>query len=388
MNAQPMNAQPVPAQPTPLGAGEPCPFFRGRTGANDRFNVDTLAGRHLLIAFIPSSEHPLGAAFLAAMASLADRFDDTNLTFMCVTLDPSDEGRLKDRVPGIRYMFDGDRNVSRTFGLIRLDAASGRNGFRPSLYLVDPRYRITDVIPLGDPAASVALLARLLDSLPPIAGERPAVPQAPVLTVPGVFEPELCRRLITAFEREGGSASGFMTERDGLTVGVMNSERKRRYDFMVEDEGLRAAIRERLARRLTPELMKAYQFQGTRLERYLVACYDSADRGYFRAHRDNTTKGTAHRQFAVTINLNDGYEGGRLVFPEFGHALHGAPPGAAIVFSCSLLHEARPVTAGKRYAFLTFLYDNAMARLRQENSRFVASETPQPAPVPEAAGAV
>ena len=39
-----------------------------------------------------------------------------------------------------------------------------------------------------------------------------------------------------------------------------------------------------------------------------------------------------------------------------------------MVFSCSLLHQALPVTAGVRYAFLPFLYDEAAARLREANN--------------------
>jgi hypothetical protein len=49
------------------------------------------------------------------------------------------------------------------------------------------------------------------------------------------------------------------------------------------------------------------------------------------------------------------------------------------VFSCSLLHEATPVTAGERYAFLPFLYDEAGAKLREKNLEFVkldAERTP------------
>jgi hypothetical protein len=47
------------------------------------------------------------------------------------------------------------------------------------------------------------------------------------------------------------------------------------------------------------------------------------------------------------------------------------PTGGAVVFSCSLLHEAMPVTAGKRYAFLPFLYDDEAARVRQRNSAYL-----------------
>jgi predicted 2-oxoglutarate/Fe(II)-dependent dioxygenase YbiX len=121
--------------------------------------------------------------------------------------------------------------------------------------------------------------------------------------------------------------------------------------------------------RVVPEVARSFQFRATRIERYLVACYDGREAGFFRRHRDNTTKGTAHRRFACTINLNTGdYEGGELSFPEFGEQRFVAPRGGAVVFSCSLLHEALPVTSGRRYAFLPFLYDDAAAAIRQANA--------------------
>ncbi len=42
-----------------------------------------------------------------------------------------------------------------------------------------------------------------------------------------------------------------------------------------------------------------------------------------------------------------------------------------MVFSCSLLHEARPVTQGTRYCFLPFLHDAPAEIVRQENQRFL-----------------
>src|SRR3546814_4030027 len=100
--------------------------------------------------------------------------------------------------------------------------------------------------------------------------------------------------------------------------------------------------------------------------------YTTLFRSYFRPHRDNTTKGTAHRRFAVTLNLNaDEFEGGELRFPEFGPHLYKPPTGGAVVFSCSLLHEAMPVTKGRRYVFLPFLYDDAAAEIRERNNAFL-----------------
>src|SRR6202012_4605955 len=109
----------------------------------------------------------------------------------------------------------------------------------------------------------------------------------------------------------------------------------------------------------------------SRIERFIVACYAAEDGGQFDAHRDNTTKGTAHRRFAVSLNLNDDYDGGEISFPEFGPRGFKPPPGAAVLFSCSLLHAASPVTRGRRYVFLPFLYDEAAATIREQNNQYL-----------------
>jgi hypothetical protein len=138
-------------------------------------------------------------------------------------------------------------------------------------------------------------------------------------------------------------------------------ELKNRRDVLVSDPALVGDIRERLEKRLFPLIETGFSFRVTRIERYLVSCYDADDGGVFHAHRDNTTFGTAHRKFAGSINLNEGFVGGDLRFPEFGPAVFRPPVGAACVFACGLLHEATRVTAGRRYAFLPFFYDEAGA---------------------------
>lgn len=164
-----------------------------------------------------------------------------------------------------------------------------------------------------------------------------------------------------------------MREIDGKTVLVADPQHKRRRDCSIEEPALQQQAMARIERRLVPAIRRAFQFEPTRIERHIVACYE-AEAGHFRPHRDNTTKGTAHRRFAVTINLNGDYDGGDLRFPEFGARIYRAPPGGAVVFSCSLLHEATPVTRGRRFAYLPFLYDDAAARQRESNNAFLSDE--------------
>jgi predicted 2-oxoglutarate/Fe(II)-dependent dioxygenase YbiX len=187
-----------------------------------------------------------------------------------------------------------------------------------------------------------------------------------------VLEPELCKALIGVYQNGQPSASGFMRTENGKTVGKLDPNFKRRNDVTIGDPALRNALVQRIHARLVPEIKKSFQFSVNRIERYIVACYSAEDSGFFKAHRDNTTAGTAHRRFAVTINLNaEDHSGGELRFPEFGMRRYKAPTGGAIVFSCSLLHEALPVTKGLRYATLPFLYDNEAAAIRAQNLKFL-----------------
>jgi predicted 2-oxoglutarate/Fe(II)-dependent dioxygenase YbiX len=70
----------------------------------------------------------------------------------------------------------------------------------------------------------------------------------------------------------------------------------------------------------------------------------------------------------MTLNLNAGeYEGGALRFPEYGPDLYSPATGDAVIFSCTLLHEAMPVTRGRRFVLLSFLFDEES---RRQNDRF------------------
>jgi predicted 2-oxoglutarate/Fe(II)-dependent dioxygenase YbiX len=299
------------------------------------------------------------------VAPHAAKLDLTNAYMIVIGTDPEDErsGQLKDGT-GRRVLWDDDGNARRAFRAVEPDGT-----LRPGWILLDPMLRVFGVWELEEGAQAMATLAML----PPPAAHAGVPMHAPVLIVPRIFEPAFCRRLIDLYEERGGGESGFMRDVNGKTVGINDYSHKRRKDCIIEDEQLQAAFRARLNARLSPEIRRAFNFNPTRIERYIVACYDGADQGFFRAHRDNTTKGTAHRRFAVTINLNTGdYEGGELCFPEFGPQTYVAPAGGAVVFSCSLLHEARPVTKGRRYATLPFLYDDAAAKIREANLKFLA----------------
>ncbi|MGB3409284.1 MAG: 2OG-Fe(II) oxygenase, partial [Jannaschia sp.] len=344
---------------------------------------DTVAGRYLVIAFVDDATTATVAAAAAGIAAAPDLFDDEVASFFCITSHPADVERVRNRPPRIRFLFDTERRVGQMFGAVDLTGTTVRNLW----VIIDPTLRVIDAFAFDDAVADGGagrVVACLRDLPPPARFAGPEL-QAPILYLPRVFEPELCRQLIDLYDAHGGEISGFMRAIDGKTVGIHDASHKVRRDVLLEDPALLATLQSRFLRRIVPEITKVHQYVVTRMERYLVACYDAAEGGHFAAHRDNTTPGTAHRRFAVSVNLNEDFEGGEVSFPEYGPRGFKAPAGGAVVFSCSLLHRVSRVSSGKRYAFLPFLYDDAAAQLREANRASLATGSVPPPTTPPVA---
>ncbi|WP_296599267.1 2OG-Fe(II) oxygenase [Phenylobacterium sp.] len=340
----------------PLAVGQNAPWFVTRTPSTPDFAFETASGRYVLMLFLPEEPEARGAA-VRALAANQRLFDEVNACAFVIYRDPALEAGLRD-VRGLRWMIDARGAITKRYGP------------EPHWLLLDPTLRVLASEPIESAEAMFARIA----ALPPPAAHAGVPLHAPALIVPNVFEPELCEHLIAQHEADGGAFTGVMRDAGQRTVAVMDDLKKRR-DIWIEDPELQAAIRERLERRLYPMIQRALGFTATRIERYLVSCYDAADGAVFHPHRDNTTQGTAHRKFACSLNLNGGFEGGDLRFNEFGPATYRAPPGGAVVFSCGLTHEATAVKSGRRYAFLPFLYDEAGAEtLAAYNARVAAAE--------------
>lgn len=357
-----------------LRPGDPAPSVRQRTFSNPSYDLGAAAGRYIVLCLFGSAGDDQATNALAAVKKHRKLFDDDKIAFFGVSLDPRDaaSGAIAESVPGVRHFLDHDGAVSKAFGLVPIDAKAGESlPLRRQWVVLDPTMRVREVFDFEPGGGETKRLFAYLKALPEPRLHIGFEVQAPILVIPNVFEPELCQRLITLYETNGGQESGFMREVDGKTVAAYDPAHKRRSDYTIEDEELKLLLQKRVQRRIVPEIAKVHQFHVTRMERYIVACYDAAVGGHFRAHRDNTTKGTAHRRFAVSINLCKDFEGGEVSFPEYGPKGFKPPVGGAVVFSCSLLHQVSPVTKGKRYCFLPFLYDDAAAAIRERNNAFL-----------------
>jgi len=354
-----------------LEAGDPAPWFNQRSMANPNFAFDRVSGRFVVLCFYLSAADEGGRQMLSFLDDNRALFDDHLRVFFGVSIDPADlaERRIAESMPGIRHFLDHDFQISRLYGAAPVDGIVKAEDLRRFWMVLDPALRVHAGLHARPDGGEKEALAALLQSLPPVDAVAGFRVQAPVIVLPRVFEPDFCASLIDLYEKGGGRETGFMRDVGGKTVEVMDPVHKRRTDYTIEDPALIRLLQQKVLRRVVPEIRKVHQFEATRMERYLVACYDSEIGGHFRAHRDNTTKGTAHRRFAISINLNSDFEGGEVSFPEYGGQSCKPPTGGAVIFSCSLLHAVSKVTRGKRYAFLPFLYDEAAARIREANNR-------------------
>jgi predicted 2-oxoglutarate/Fe(II)-dependent dioxygenase YbiX/peroxiredoxin len=339
---------------------DPVPLFACRTLGGASFDLSVAAGRWIILCFLDSRAASRSAEEVAALASSSDLLDDDHLVVYAILSEPPADAAAFCAPGGekIRFLLDHDGTISRAYG------AYGS----PRTVVLDPMLRAIANIPWDYPAGHTQSLLELMKSLPAVDDAAGVPMTAPVLIVPRVLDHALCEFMIALYDRVGGEDSGFMLDVAGQTSTVVDHRLKRRSDLVVALPELREAIRSQIVRRLVPAIDCFFQFHATRMDRYVVACYDSALGGHFHRHRDNINAGAQHRRFAVSINLNRDFDGCDLMFPEFGRKVYRAPTAGALVFSCGALHQVTPVTRGKRYAFLAFLYGEADAARREANN--------------------
>lgn len=228
--------------------------------------------------------------------------------------------------------------------------ATALTGGRPGVVVAGADHRVLGV---GDVGAFDQLVARLPSLVDPGPAQQRSVP---LLTVDDVLDPPLCERLVAHVARHGAQPSPMVRpDGEGRPTLAVDTAVKARHDHLLDDAELATTVTGLVARRLLPEVARALAHQPRSFERLKVVRYD-AGAGWFAPHRDNVTPDSTHRRLAVTINLDEGYTGGELAFPELGPGRYRPAAGAAIVFSCGLLHEVTPVLTGQRHAVITFLW--------------------------------
>ena len=340
--------------------GDPVPRFSVPVLTGGSFDLHVSAGRWVVLSFLGAPGNPRALAEIEELARASAAFNEDHAIIGCVFTGQPDDLATFSAMSSNKLFFlrDDDGAISRMFGAAEM----------PRTVVLDPMLRSIADIPWDTPQGHAATVRNVLGSLPDVDSSAGVPMFAPALMIPRVFSFELCDFLVQFYEQQGGVDSGFQYDVDGKTTTFTNWKLKRRKDVPVIVPEVRELIRTQIVRRVVPEIERYFQFQATRMDRYIVACYDSEVGGHFYRHRDNVNAGAQHRRFALSINLTNNFEGGDLAFPEFGRKTYRPSEGGALLFSCGALHQVTPMTKGRRYAFLAFLYGEEDVKKREANN--------------------
>lgn len=327
--------------------GDPVAAFTQRANTpTGSYTFDMSGGRFNLLLFCRTFNTPMIADILDVIQSNPPPVGPPNCSVFIVCSDTTSlpDSDLQKRYPHCIFLFDSDHKVHNLFGV-------PPNG-PPQWVIVNPMLHVADRVP-HTRQIWPTLHSWLRQQQTVVLGMNCP---APALVLPHLLEPEFCNALMHYYQNHDAQPSPILfSDKDGNPQRVMAPDFKRRHDCFLRDKDLVNGLQSRVIRRAVPAIFKVFRFQASRMERLLISSYQSEYQGFFAPHRDNTVSSSSHRQFAISINLNSDFDGGRLLFPEFSLQEFSAPAGGAIIFSCALLHAVTPVTQGTRYACLPFI---------------------------------
>lgn len=167
--------------------------------------------------------------------------------------------------------------------------------------------------------------------------------------IPSALSPEECRALIDLSESVGYAPATIEGKLDG-PQGFNVSQGRYNDRSAVEDTALADALWRRLHRRV-PAQIDGRKVVGLN-ERLRFYRYEVGQK--FSAHTDGYyLRGNSERSLlTMIIYLNDGYTGGEAFFLK-SETLIAPKAGTLLLFTHSLWHEGRVVTAGRKYIMRT-----------------------------------
>lgn len=341
-----------------LGVGDRAPNFTlpDSSGAARMFYAQT-RGQPTLLAFLGPVDDPGTFNVVDALVRRSQAYGQAVLMLLVIN-----DSTARCSTAGLSLAEESHILVDATgkIGAAYREAAGIGSGSPRFLLILDANQRAVRILVINDASPVAQALAEAfvaVDAL--LAAAARLTPQemvAPVLVIPNILDREVCDRLMGVWQSCGRVEGALVTHRFGLKDTV-DHRYKKRLDHLVTNPSLHGELSDTLGPRLGSETLKAFHLTRFVLEPFVVACYDAARGDFVRPHRDNLNPRLANRRFAVSINLNDDYEGGELRFAEYGLQRYRPRGGGAIVFSCSILHEALPVRQGRRFILLTFLLD-------------------------------
>lgn len=337
-----------------LSPGDKVPnfFLADAAGTRRQFQGET-DGRPILLLAVGKAAEGAGLKLLQALVESEPGLNADGIQTLVVAGDAPDRlAQLQDE-HGVSSLVFPDANSGLLPFLLQSAAST-----EAAAFLLDPNQRVL-TIDAAPPASGLPERARAwFQGWAEGKREGALLDQgAPVLVLPRIFSPDFCDRLIGLWHQEhheGGLSDA--------TRNVQDTSKKKTLEHVIQDQALIQEIAQTLHRRIGPELAKGFMYaEPYAFESFIVMSYKPERKDFFGSHRDRYEP-SHPRRFAVSLNLNEGFEGGELRFPEYGPHWYRPGRGGAAVFSCSLLHEARPVQSGQRFVMTAFFNATQQAK--------------------------
>lgn len=196
-----------------LQVSDPAPWFVQNSTSNPHFHFETAAGRYVVLCFYGTGSDEIGPAALEAFQDKhRSLFDDDRIAVFGVGSDPSDlsEGRARQIIPGVRHFWDFDGAVGRLYGALPHSVEPGQRQVpaRRFWLVLNPTLRVRTIFPFNNNDSGHDEVAAYLQALPRVDRFAGFEIPAPIIIVPDIFEPALCRHLIGLYEQNGGQEYG------------------------------------------------------------------------------------------------------------------------------------------------------------------------------------
>ena len=174
--------------------------------------------------------------------------------------------------------------------------------------------------------------------------------ESPLLRFEPVFSDDEIARIRAHVDNEAQPAGA------GVSAQQLARVRRSRVNWLEYDE--HAWVYERVwALALKANLKYRFRIDSI-ADRIQVAIYDEEEQGFYRWHSDNNPH-LRIRKISLSIPLNspDEYEGGNLEFNLSGDIeIARQDKGVPIAFPSYVLHRVTPVTRGRRYSMVAWIY--------------------------------
>ncbi len=319
---------------------------------------DHLSGKSLVLLFLNDASAATAVPVLTAFSASRDKLDRFHATVVAIS---STSDAAHNRALKYSSGFDWPLASDSTGAIFASYGLHKENDMAIRIVVLTPLRQVRVWFDTPDDInETVSEIMDLLKNTQVAEEARWAPPHAPILMVPNVLSREECGQLIQSFET--GGPLMVRPPRPGEIAGdykipVYEHDRQDRVDQIIKDKKTLAFLDERIWGRVTPMIQKAFAFEVTRREDLHIARYVGDRGGYTMGHRDNVSAATAYRRFALSMSLNEEFEGGEIVFKEFSPKGYRPPAGTAMIFSSSLLHEVQETTKGTRYNLISHFFN-------------------------------